>query len=85
MYHSATLEVEDCDACIARTACPVCAQPLRPPADRHEARHEAYERAAFTHEEAYAPAQTRQAYPPLGAVARVRHHLAGEAELTPRF
>ena len=71
----------------ARTACPVCAQPLRPPADhheaRHEARHEAYERAAFTHEEAYAPTQTRQAYPPLGAVARVRHHLAGEAELTP--
>ena len=71
----------------ARTACPVCAQPLRPPADhheaRHEARHEAYERAAFTHEEAYAPAQTRQAYPPLGAVARGRHHLAGEAELTP--
>jgi hypothetical protein len=61
----------------ARTACPVCAQPLRPPADRYDA----YERVAFMHEEA--PTRTRQAYPPLGAIARVRHHLAGEAELTP--
>ena len=63
----------------ARTACPVCAQPLRPPADRYDA----YESAAFMHEEAHAPARTRQPYPPPGAIARVRRRPAREAELTP--
>ena len=63
----------------ARTACPVCAQPLRAPADRYDA----YERAAYMHrDEADRPAQMREAYPPPGAVTRVRRRFAEETERT---
>ena len=55
----------------------MCAQPLRPAADRYDA----YERAAFAQEATQNPARSRHdTYPPLGAIARVRHRLTRAAE-----